>query len=118
MSVPSVPASARITSYNVCYTKLLRSADRRGRSIGLYFVSASPPQIGKAIRDKLALDGVPYDGIVFKDQLPHLVRGRFRLLREQIGFKLAELLKARCTAPPDAEEFLFGDDWESDPLIV
>src|SRR5262249_17776189 len=48
------------------------AADRRGRSLALYFVSASPPQIGKAIRDKLALDGVPYDGIVFKNQLDHL----------------------------------------------
>ena len=55
--------------------------------------------------------------MVFKDQLQHLVRGRFRFLREQIGFKLSELLKARLAAPPGAVEFLFGDDWESDPLI-
>jgi hypothetical protein len=48
--------------------------------------------------------------------LQHLVRGRFRFLREQIGFKLAELLKARLAAPPGAVEYLFGDDWESDSL--
>ena len=42
---------------------------------------------------------------------------RFRFLREQVGFKLAELLKARLAAPPGAVEFLFGDDWESDPII-
>ena len=71
----------------------------------VYFVSASPPQIGRAIREKLALDGVEIDGIVFKDQLQHLVRGRFRYLREQVGFKLAELLKARLAAPPGAAEY-------------
>jgi hypothetical protein len=97
--------------------KALRAAaDRRARPIGLYFVSASPPQIGKAIRDKLALDGVPYDGIVFKDQLDHLRHGRLRLLREHVGFKLAVLLRGRVAAPPGVRELLFGDDWESDPL--
>jgi hypothetical protein len=95
---------------------LRAAADRRGRPIGLYFVSASPPQIGKAIRDKLALDGVPYDGIVFKDQLDHIRHGRLRLLREHVGFKLAALLRGRLDAQPGARELLFGDDWESDPL--
>jgi len=88
-----------------------------GRRAFVYFISASPPQIGRAIREKLALDGVEVDGIVFKDQLRHLVRGRFRYLREHVGFKLAELLKARLTVPPGSIEYLFGDDWESDPLI-
>jgi hypothetical protein len=96
---------------------LKEHARAAGRTAFLYFISASPPQIGRAIREKFALDGIDADGIVFKDQLQHLVRGRFRFLREQIGFKLAELLKARLAAPPDAVEYLFGDDWESDPLI-
>jgi hypothetical protein len=96
---------------------LKTSARREQRAAFVYFISASPPQIGRAIREKLALDGIDCDGIVFKDQLQHLVRGHFRFLREQVGFKLAELLKARIAAPPDAVEFLFGDDWESDPLI-
>jgi len=96
---------------------LKQSARQEGRTALVYFISASPPQIGRAIREKLALDGVEADGIVFKDQLQHLMRGRFRYLREQVGFKLAELLKARLTAPEGAIEFLFGDDWESDPLI-
>jgi hypothetical protein len=97
--------------------KALRAAaDRRGRSLGIYFVSASPPQIGKAIRDKLALDGVPYDGIVFKNQLEHLRRGRLRQLREHVGFKLVALLRGRLAAPAGVRELLFGDDWESDPL--
>jgi hypothetical protein len=93
------------------------AAERRGRVAQVYFLSASPPQIGKAIRDKLALDGVPYDGIVFKDQLAHLRRGKLRNLREHVGFKLTELLRGRLGAPEGARELLFGDDWESDPLI-
>jgi hypothetical protein len=97
--------------------KALRAAaGRRGRPIGLYFVSASPPQIGKAIRDKLAIDGVLYDGIVFKNQLDHLRRGQLRLLREHVGFKLGALLRGRVAASPGTQELLFGDDWESDPL--
>jgi hypothetical protein len=96
---------------------LKRSARVQQRDALVYFISASPPQIGRAIREKLDLDGIEADGIVFKNQLHHLVRGRFRYLREQVGFKLAELLKARAAAPEGALEFLFGDDWESDPLI-
>ena len=70
-------------------------------TVGIYFISASPPQIGQAIRDKLRLDGVPYDGIVFKDQLQLLRRGKFGKLREHVGFKLGELLpRPRASAPP------------------
>lgn len=83
----------------------------------VYFLSASPPQIGAAIREKLAIDEVEYDGITFKNQLGHLVRGRFASLREQVGYKLGELLAARIAGPAASSEYLFGDDWESDPLI-
>lgn len=93
------------------------TATRRERPIRVYFISASPPQIGRAIRQKLALDGVEYDGIVFKDQLHRIVRGKFRHLREQVGYKLTELLKERRNDAGDSCEYLFGDDWESDPLI-
>lgn len=91
-------------------------AGATGRAARIYFLSASPPQIGKAIRAKLALDAVPYDGIVFKNQLRYLVRGKFNKLREQVGFKLAELLRSRHALPTDAEEVLFGDDGESDAI--
>ncbi|HUE29882.1 MAG TPA: phosphatase domain-containing protein [Verrucomicrobiae bacterium] len=96
---------------------LKAAAERHGRMALVYFVSASPPQIGAAIRKKLALDGVPYDGIVFKNQLAYLRRGKLRSLREHVGFKLAELLRGRLAAPPGAAELLFGDDWELDSLI-
>jgi hypothetical protein len=118
MRVPFERAEDKIDEPGVvALMRALRAGARaEGRRSHVFFVSASPPQIGRAIREKLALDGVEIDGIVFKDQLQHLVRGRFRFLREQIGFKLAELLKARLAAPPGAIEYLFGDDWESDSL--
>ena len=119
MRVPFERAEDKVDAPGVAalIRALRQSAKEEGRTAFVYFISASPPQIGRAIREKLALDGVDVDGIVFKDQLQHLVRGRFRLLREQVGFKLAELLKARLAAPADAIEYLFGDDWESDPVI-
>jgi hypothetical protein len=95
---------------------LRATADRRRRPAAIHFISASPPQIGQAIRDKLALDGVPYDGIVFKDQLQLLRRGKFGKLREHVGFKLGELFRGRSGRDEATRELLFGDDWESDAL--
>lgn len=95
---------------------LRRAALARGDRPFVFFLSASPPQIGAEIRKKLALDGIEYDGIVFKDQWRNLVRGRFRSIREQVGYKLGELLRGRRDGPR-TREVLFGDDWESDPVI-
>ncbi len=96
---------------------LKQSGRAAGRDVRIHFISASPPQIGDTIREKLRLDGVEYDDIVFKDQLQNIMRGKFRNLREQIGYKLSELLSSRHTMPAGSQEVLFGDDWESDPII-
>lgn len=106
--LPGVPTLIR---------SLRRHATERERPAFVFFLSASPPQIGAAIREKLEIDDVEYDGITFKDQLGHLVRGRWGSLREQVGYKLGALLSARVAGPASQHEFLFGDDWESDPLI-
>ena len=119
MRIPFEKAEDKVAAPGVAalIRALRESALSRGRTVRVHFVSASPPQIGRAIRRKLELDGIVYDGIVFKNQLQRLMRGKFRHLREQVGFKLTELLKARRDEPPAAREYLFGDDWESDPLI-
>ena len=96
---------------------LRRCAVARAQRPFVFFLSASPPQIGSAIREKLDLDGIEYDGIIFKDQLRNLVRGRWRSLREHLGYKLGELLESRRIGPAASREVLFGDDWESDPII-
>lgn len=117
--IPFEKATEKVAAPGV--TALIRAlraaAEARGCPVRVFFVSASPPQIGGEIERKLQLDGIVYDGIVFKDQLQHLMRGKFRALREHVGFKLTELLAARQAAPVDSREFLFGDDWESDPII-
>ena len=96
---------------------LHRAEERRGADARVFFLSASPPQIGAAIREKLAIDGIRYEGITFKNQVAHLVRGRFDALREQIGYKLDQLLISARSMPSDTVEYLFGDDWESDPFV-
>lgn len=98
--------------------KALRGArSERGQAAQVFFLSASPPQIGAAVRDKLAIDGIEYEGITFKNQVGHIVRGRFDALREQIGYKLDRLLAAARETPAGSREYLFGDDWESDPYV-
>jgi len=102
-------------------TPLIRGLKSHGeelrRPVWIHFISASPPQIGATIREKLRLDGVEYDDITFKDQLQNIRRGKFRNLREQVGYKLTALLGSREQMPGGSREILFGDDWESDPLI-
>ena len=119
VKIPFEKAEDKIAAPGVvALIRALRDAGTRGgREVRIYFISASPPQIGRAIKEKLELDGIAYDGIVFKNQLQRLMRGKFRHLREHVGFKLTELLKAHSADPPVAAEYLFGDDWESDPLI-
>jgi hypothetical protein len=100
---------------------LMKALDKRAAEDDadsrVYFLTASPPQIGGAIREKLRLDGIRHDGITFKRQVSNLVRGRFDALREQIGYKLDRLLAAAEDIEPGSLEYLFGDDWESDPFV-
>lgn len=119
MRIPFEKATDKIAAPGVAtlIRGLRASAQRRGVAVRVVFVSGSPPQIGRAILEKLALDGVEHEGITFKDQWGRIRRGKFRDLREQVGYKLTELLRARCDEPPGTVEYLFGDDWESDPLI-
>lgn len=107
VEVPGVPALMKA---------MRQAADAQGRELRVFFISASPPQIGEAIREKLSLDGVPYDGITFKDQLKHIRSGKLRNLREHVGYKLGELFRGRIAAPEGGVDLLFGDDWESDAL--
>jgi hypothetical protein len=83
----------------------------------LCIVSGSPKQMRNVLVEKLALDGVEFDELVLKDNLRNLVRGRFKAMRGQVGYKLPVLLESRARAPADSEEVLFGDDAEADAFI-
>lgn len=98
--------------------ELLRSlrADAAGRAL-IYFVSGSPKQMRGVLTEKLRLDGIHFDGFILKDNLNNLLRGRFKALKEQVGYKLPALLNARASAPIEARETLFGDDAERDAFV-
>ncbi|MEE8409222.1 MAG: phosphatase domain-containing protein [Myxococcota bacterium] len=91
---------------------------RRGPGPGfacapLYFVSASPPQMRRVLQRKMLLDGVEYDGIIFKDWVGVLTGLKPGRLKQQAGFKLCALLTGRQRRPR-SRELLFGDDVEQD----
>lgn len=83
----------------------------------LCIVSGSPTQMRTVLEEKLKLDGVEWDELILKDNVRNLLRGRFRALRGQVGYKLPVLLESRARAPGDSEEVLFGDDAEADAFI-
>jgi hypothetical protein len=93
---------------------------RELRSAGdarLSIISGSPTQLRAVLEEKLKLDGVEWDELVLKDNVRNILRGRFKALRGQVGYKLPVLLESRLHSPVDAEEILFGDDAESDAFI-
>lgn len=86
-------------------------------SARIYILSGSPTQMRSVLEEKLRLDGVRYDGLVLKDNLTNLRKGRFRAIRGQFGYKLPALLAARQGMGTAVHESLFGDDAEVDALI-
>jgi hypothetical protein len=83
----------------------------------IYFVTASPPQMERRIREKLELDGIKPYGIFCKDNLRNLRPSRFRRLTQQVGFKLQSLMQLRTHLGHDLKQILWGDDSESDAVI-
>ena len=71
----------------------------------------------EVLAEKLKLDGVEFDEFVLKDNVKNLLRGRFKALKGQLGYKLPVLLESRAHTPVMTEEVLFGDDAEADAFI-
>jgi len=80
-------------------------------------ISGSPRQMRKVLEEKLRLDGVDWDEFILKPNLSNLMRGRFRAVRDQIGYKLPALLASRNALGRPLPELLFGDDAEADAFI-
>ncbi len=89
----------------------------KGPEARLCIVSGSPTQMRAVLAEKLKLDGVEFDELVLKDNVRNLLRGKFKALRGQVGYKLPVLLESRARAPVEAEEVLFGDDAEADAFV-
>lgn len=83
----------------------------------LYFITASPPFIRKAIERKMLIDGIEFDGVTYKDQVEVFRRRQFGSLREHTAFKLGALLLLARAFPVGTQIYMFGDDAERDPLI-
>ena len=102
---------------------LLREMMRAGVSV--HILSGSPEQMRRRLEDKLRLDGIVWDSFVLKPNLQNVLRLRFRALRDQLGYKLPSLVRARAVADaerrdktsPPPKETLFGDDAEADAFV-
>jgi len=100
---------------------LLREMVRAG--IRVHILSGSPEQMRRRLEDKLRLDGITWDTFTLKPNLQNLLRLRFRAVRDQLGYKLPALMKARAAVSEAGEspavwrETLFGDDAEADAYV-
>lgn len=81
------------------------------------FISGSPRQMRRVLTEKLRLDGIEHDEFILKPNLRNLLTGRFRAMREQVGYKLPALLTGRAGVVAETHEVCFGDDAESDGFI-
>ena len=95
---------------------LLREV-RAGGGARICFISGSPRQMRRVLTKKLKLDGVEFDEFILKPNLRNMLTGRFRAMREQVGYKLPALLAGRAGLPPETRETCFGDDAEADGFI-
>ncbi len=90
---------------------------RAGGGARICFISGSPRQMRRVLTKKLKLDGVEFDEFILKPNLRNMLTGRFRAMREQVGYKLPALLAGRSGLPPETRETCFGDDAEADGFI-
>jgi hypothetical protein len=95
---------------------LLRELARS--NVSIHILSGSPEQMRRRLEDKLRLDGIVWDSFILKPNLQNVLRLRFRAVKDQLGYKLPALLRARTSAgESDACETLFGDDAEADAFV-
>lgn len=90
--------------------------EREDSRVVVTFVSGSPTQMRDVLLKKFELDGIRPDLLVLKPIVQNILKGRFRAVKGQVGYKLGALLEAR-TMTSLAPETLFGDDAEMDAFI-
>lgn len=83
----------------------------------LHFVSASPPQLRKVIRSKLAMDGLDWTSDSFKNQAYNIKTRKLRFLKQHAAYKTATILKQMSQAPARSQFILIGDNAELDAFI-
>src|SRR5438128_7913597 len=90
---------------------------RAGGAARICFISGSPKQMRRVLTKKLRLDGVEFDEFILKPNLRNMLMGRFRAMREQVGYKLPALLAGRSGLPAEVREPCFGHDADADGFI-
>lgn len=84
----------------------------------LHFVSSSPPQLRKVLREKFILDGLDWTSDTFKNQIYNIKKRRFDLIKHQVAYKSAAILNIIQSQPNSASCFyLIGDSAELDAYI-
>jgi hypothetical protein len=83
----------------------------------LHFVSASPPQLRKVIRSKLAMDGLDWSSDTFKNQAYNIKARKLRFLKQHAAYKTATILKQMSRSAKDTQFILIGDNAELDAFI-
>lgn len=91
----------------------------------LAFLSGSPRFFKRVLQGKLRLDSIEHDALLLKPykaiawrQLTDLRPDRIAdALREQVAYKLGQLLQQRLSLPADTPELLLGDDSEADFIV-
>ncbi len=106
----NVPGSAALI-------RTIRHAQAHESEHLVFFISGSPEQLRSVLEKKFSLDGFHPDGFQLKPTMSNILRGRFRAVKGQVGYKLGQLLQGRSEAPIGTKETLFGDDAESDAFI-
>jgi hypothetical protein len=106
----NIPGSAALI-------RAIRHAQGEGNEHLVFFISGSPEQLRSVLEKKFSLDGFHPDGFVLKPTMSNILRGRFRAVKSQVGYKLGQLVAGRSDAPVGTKETLFGDDAESDAFI-
>jgi hypothetical protein len=93
------------------------AAETRLEPHALHFLSASPPQLRKVIRSKLAIDGLDWTSDTFKNQAYNIKARKLKFLKQHVAYKTATILKQMSLAPRDARFILIGDNAELDAFI-
>lgn len=99
----------------VALLRELSRPDEDSRAL-VTFISGSPTQMRDTLERKFEIDGIRPDAFILKPTLRNILRGHFRAIRGQVGYKLNALLKLREDSPFAPETF-FGDDAEQDAFI-
>ncbi len=85
--------------------------------VPLHFVSSSPPQLRRTLEEKLMFDGLLWSSDTFKDQAYNIFKGKFKLLKHQVAYKVAAILNLVARMKDDCHILFIGDNAESDPMI-